>query len=104
MDVEGAEGGVVRGMAPLLDQLRPDAEITVEVTPDRMEQLGDSVEELLDTMRGSDFHVYQLANEYAAASYPTALRGPAAVPVRWRGPVTEESDLIFSKVDAETLP
>ncbi|WP_225844891.1 FkbM family methyltransferase [Streptomyces sp. HPF1205] len=104
VDVEGAEGGVVRGMAPLLDQLRPDAEITVEVTPDRMEQLGDSVDELLDTMRSAGFHVYRLANEYAAASYPSALRGPAAVPVRWRGPVTEESDLIFSKVDAETLP
>jgi FkbM family methyltransferase len=104
VDVEGAEGSVVRGMAPLLQQLRPDAEVTVEVTPERMAQLGDSVEELLDTMRGAGFHVYRLANEYAAATYPTALRGPAAVPVRWRGAVTDESDLIFSRVDAETLP
>ncbi|MEC3997223.1 FkbM family methyltransferase [Actinacidiphila sp. DG2A-62] len=104
VDVEGAEGSVVRGMAPMLGRLRPDAEITVEVTPERMEQLGDSVEELLDTMRGAGFHVYRLANEYAAASYPTALRGASAVPVRWRGPVTGESDLIFSRVDAETLP
>jgi hypothetical protein len=69
-----------------------------------MAQLGDSVEELLETMQSRGFHVYRLANEYAAASYPTALHGPAAVPVRWRGPVTGESDLIFSKVDAETLP
>ncbi|MBD0736173.1 FkbM family methyltransferase [Streptomyces sp. CBMA29] len=104
IDVEGAEGSVVRGMAPLLERLRPDAEVTVEVTPDRMEQLGDSVEELLDTMRGAGFHVYRLANEYAAATYPSALHGPAAVPVRWRGPVADESDLIFSRVDAETLP
>jgi FkbM family methyltransferase len=104
VDVEGAEGSVVRGMAPLLDQLRPDAEVTVEVTPERMAQLGDSVEELLETMQSRGFHVYRLANEYAAASYPTALHGPAAVPVRWRGPVTGESDLIFSKIDAETLP
>ncbi|MFI0940938.1 FkbM family methyltransferase [Streptomyces sp. NPDC021020] len=104
VDVEGAEGSVVRGMAPLLERLRPDAEITVEVTPDRMAQLGDSVEELLATMREHGFHVYRLANEYAAASYPTALHGPAAVPVRWRRPVTDESDLIFSRVDAETLP
>jgi FkbM family methyltransferase len=104
VDVEGAEGSVVRGMAPLLDRLRPDAEITVEVTPERMEQLGDSVEELLDTMRGAGFNVYRLANEYAAASYPNALRGAAAVPVQWRGPVTGESDLIFSRIDAETLP
>jgi FkbM family methyltransferase len=104
VDVEGAEGSVVRGMAPLLDQLRPDAEITVEVTPERMEQLGDSVEELLDTMREHGFHVYRLANEYAAETYPAALSGASSVPVRWRGPVTDESDLIFSRVDAETLP
>ncbi|WP_405583909.1 FkbM family methyltransferase [Streptomyces sp. NBC_01190] len=104
VDVEGAEGSVVRGMVALLDRLRPDAEITVEVTPERMAQLGDSVEELLDTMRGAGFNVYRLANEYAAATYPSALRGESAVPVRWRGPVTGESDLIFSRVDAETLP
>jgi FkbM family methyltransferase len=104
VDVEGAEGSVVRGMAPLLDQLRPDAEVTVEVTPDRIAQLGDSVEELLDTMRKAGFHVYRLANEYAAATYPSALRGASAVPVRWRGPVRGESDLIFSRIDAETLP
>jgi hypothetical protein len=104
VDVEGAEGSVVRGMASLLDRLRPDAEVTVEVTPDRMAQLGDSVEELLDTMREHGFHVYRLANEYAAASYPRALRGRAAVPIRWHGPIDGESDLIFSRVDAETLP
>ena len=74
VDVEGAEGSVVRGMVPLLERLRDDAEITVEVTPERMEQLGDSVEELLDSMRGAGFNVYRLANEYAAASYPSALR------------------------------
>lgn len=51
IDVEGAEGSVVRGMAPMLERLRPDAEVTVEVTPERMEQLGDSVDELLDIMR-----------------------------------------------------
>jgi FkbM family methyltransferase len=104
IDVEGAEGGVVRGMAPMLDKLRPDAEITIEVTPDRMAQLGDSADELLQTMRDHGFHVYRLANSYAPESYPAALHGAPAVPVRWRGPVTEESDLIFSRVDAETLP
>jgi FkbM family methyltransferase len=104
IDVEGAEGSVVRGMAPILERLRPDAEVTVEVTPDRMEQLGDSVEELLDTMRIAGFHTYRLANDYAAATYPTALQDAAAVPIRWRGPVTGESDLIFSRTDTDTLP
>jgi FkbM family methyltransferase len=104
IDVEGAEGGVVRGLAPVLDHLRADAEITVEVAPDRMKQLGDTVDELLDTMKAHGFHTYRLANDYAPESYPPALRSAPAIPVRWRQPVTEESDLIFSRVDAETLP
>ncbi|MFE9722020.1 FkbM family methyltransferase [Streptomyces sp. NPDC005794] len=104
IDVEGAEGRVVRGLEPLLDKLRPDAEVTVEVTPSRMAQLGDSVEELLATMSRHGFHTYRLANDYAPGSYPRMLRDESVVPVRWRGPVVEESDLIFSRVDAETLP
>jgi FkbM family methyltransferase len=103
IDVEGAEGSVIRGLAPLLDKLRPDAEITVEVTPSRMAQLGDSAEELLKTMTDAGFHVYRLPNDYAAESYPGALSGEPLVPVRWRRPVTAESDLIFSRVDAERL-
>ncbi|MEV8419967.1 FkbM family methyltransferase [Streptomyces niveus] len=104
IDVEGAEGSVVRGMIPMLDKLRPDCEITVEVTPDRMAQLGDSAEELMKTMRDHGFHAYRLANEYTPESYVAALGGRREMPVRWRGPVVEESDLIFSRVDAETLP
>ncbi|MEU0931222.1 FkbM family methyltransferase [Streptomyces malaysiensis] len=104
VDVEGAEGGVVRGLVPLLDRLRPDAELTVEVTPQRMAELGDSVEELLAALTGHGFHVYRLTNDYAAGSYPDALRRVPEVPVRWRGPVAEESDLVFSRVDAESLP
>ncbi|MGK5731460.1 FkbM family methyltransferase [Streptomyces sp. URMC 124] len=104
VDVEGAEGSVVRGMVPLLNQLRPDAEITVEVTPERMAQLGDSADELLATMREYGFHTYRIANDYSAASYPAALRRAPLAPVRWRGPIVGESDLIFSRVDAETLP
>lgn len=103
IDVEGAEGSVVCGLAPVLDRLRPDAELTVEVTPQRMAELGDSVDELLETLTAHGFHVYRMANDYDAAGYPAALRHPRA-PVRRRGPVTEESDLIFSRIDAETLP
>ncbi|MFI6695922.1 FkbM family methyltransferase [Streptomyces sp. NPDC050433] len=104
IDVEGAEGSVVRGMIPMLDKLRPDCEITVEVTPDRMAQLGYSAEELMQTMRKHGFHAYRLVNEYTPESYVAALHGKRAIPVRWRGAVVEESDLIFSRVDAEALP
>ncbi|WP_432092307.1 FkbM family methyltransferase [Streptomyces sp. bgisy100] len=103
IDVEGAEGAVVRGLAPVLDQLRPDAEITVEVTPDRMAQVGDSADELMETMRRYGFHAYRLANQYTPESYVSALHHTDTA-VRCRKPITAESDLIFSRVDSETLP
>ncbi len=76
IDVEGAEGGVVRGLAPMLRGLRPDVEICVEVTPERMARLGDRVDDLLAVMRDAGFHVYRLANDYA----PRATPRPAAPP------------------------
>ncbi|MFF7021062.1 FkbM family methyltransferase [Streptomyces klenkii] len=104
VDVEGAEGSVVRGMAPLLDQLRPDAEVTVEVAPERMARLGDSVEELMATMHEHGFQAYLQPNDYAPENYPAALRCADAPLARLRGPVVEECDLVFSRVDADTLP
>ncbi|MER6167435.1 FkbM family methyltransferase [Streptomyces violaceorubidus] len=104
IDVEGAEGSVVRGLAPVLGALRSDVEITVEVSPERMARLGDRAGDLLAVMREAGFHVYRLANDYAPGSYPAALSGAPRAPVRLRGPVTEESDLVFSRTDAERLP
>jgi hypothetical protein len=93
---------VIAGLATVLDQLRPDVEFAVEVTPARMEQVGDSIDQLLETMAHAGFHTYRIPNSYAPASYPPALRRPED-PVRWRKPVVDETDLIFSRVDAEQL-
>ncbi|MFI1826631.1 FkbM family methyltransferase [Streptomyces sp. NPDC020412] len=102
IDVEGAEGSVVRGLAPLLGRLRQDVEIAVEVTPERMARLGDDVDELLTTLRDHGFHTYRLPNDYAPESYPLALRHPEP-PQRWRGPIVGESELVFSRIDADAL-
>ncbi|MFL4905576.1 FkbM family methyltransferase [Streptomyces sp. MMS24-I2-30] len=102
VDVEGAEGSVVRGLAPILRELRPDVEIAVEITPERMELLGDSAEELLETMRKHGFHMYRLPTDYSASRYPCAIRHPVP-PIRWRGPILGETELVFSRVDAEML-
>lgn len=102
VDVEGAEGAVVRGMAGLLDQLRPDAEVAIEVSPDRMAALGEDAEDLMATFRRHGFHPYRLVNSYDPGEYPEAIRRPMA-PTRWHGPVTEEIELVFSRVDAERL-
>ncbi|MET8557642.1 FkbM family methyltransferase [Streptomyces sp. NPDC004959] len=104
IDVEGAEGKAVRGLAPLLGKLRPDAEVTVEVTPSRMVELGDSAAELLDTMAAAGFHPYRLPNDYSPGSYPAAIRAPLPPLRRLRGDVDGESDLVFSRVDADVLP
>lgn len=63
---------------------------------------GQAVDDVLTPLRENGFHVYRLANDYHPASHPTALRKPA-VPVRWPGPVTETSDLVFSHTDAAYL-
>ncbi|MFI5704064.1 FkbM family methyltransferase [Streptomyces xanthochromogenes] len=102
IDVEGAEGGVIRGLAPVLGDLRPDVEIAVEVTPERMTQLSDSVEELMVVMQKHGFNAYRLVNDYSAASYPRAVRSPIP-PQRWREPIVGETELVFSRVDAEFL-
>lgn len=103
VDVEGAEGAVVRGLAPALGCLRPDAELAIEVTPERLAQLGDTAEQLLAALSEHGFHPYRLPNDYDAAGYPKAIRGPGPVPRRWRGPITGETELVFSRTDAETL-
>ncbi|MFD7055563.1 FkbM family methyltransferase [Streptomyces mirabilis] len=103
IDVEGGEAAAVRGLTPVLNGLRDDVELVVEVTPRTLAKQGRSVDDVLGPLLDHGFHTYRLANDYAAASYPAALRRPAP-PVRWRGPVTEMSDLVFSRLDIETLP
>jgi FkbM family methyltransferase len=103
IDVEGAEGSVVRGLAPMLDRLRQDCEITVEVTPERMAQIGDSVDELMAAFLDRGYHAYQLTNEYRPESYVCAFRDGTAPATRLQGPVSGETDLVFSRIDAETL-
>ncbi|MGW1991282.1 FkbM family methyltransferase [Embleya sp. NPDC001921] len=102
IDVEGAEGAGVRGMAPLLPRLRQDVEIAVEVTPDRMLILGDTITELLETMTREGFVTYVMPNSYRADDYPGALRRPT-LPVRHHGTVATHCDLVFSRVVADRL-
>ncbi|MFF4332330.1 FkbM family methyltransferase [[Kitasatospora] papulosa] len=103
IDVEGAEGSVVRGLVPALGQLRPDAELAIEVTPERLAVLGESAQDLLDALAAHGFHPYRLPNDYDAASYPRAMRGRGPAPLRWEGPVEGETEFVFSRTDAESL-
>ncbi|MET8855529.1 FkbM family methyltransferase [Streptomyces sp. NPDC004579] len=102
IDVEGCEAAALRGFLPLLPWLREDAELVVEVTPRLLAKQGHTVDDVLAPLREHGFHVYRLPTDYTAASYPAALHRPAP-PVRWTGPITEMSDMVFSRTDAETL-
>jgi len=101
VDVEGAEWPVLQGMRGLLRSGGPDLEVFVEVTPSSLQACGRSVDDLLALFAGCGFQPYAIANDYAAEAYLTA--GAASRPRRLRRAITEQTDVVFSKVDAEVL-
>ncbi|MFE2964101.1 FkbM family methyltransferase [Streptomyces sp. NPDC059340] len=103
IDVEGGEAAAVRGLTPVLNGLRDDVELVVEVTPRTLAKQGRSDAAALGPLPHPASHPYGLPNNYAAESSPAGLGRPAP-PVGGRGPVTEMSDLVFSRLDVETLP
>ncbi|MEU3072278.1 FkbM family methyltransferase [Streptomyces laurentii] len=102
IDVEGAEAAAIRGLLPALPHLRDDAEIVVEVTPRLLAKQGESAAGILDTLRAHGFHAYTLANDYAPATYPRAMRRPQP-PVRCTETPRDMTDLVFSRADADRL-
>ncbi|MBT2507091.1 FkbM family methyltransferase [Streptomyces sp. ISL-98] len=102
IDVEGAEGTVLGSLARMLGHLRPDCEIVVEVSPERLAASGGSVNSHLAPFLDHGLRPYRLVNSYMPEDYPVMLRRPAA-PARIRGPITEQTDLVLSPVDADTL-
>lgn len=69
IDVEGAEALVVAGMAGLLADARPELELVIEVSPERLARQGRQAEELLAPFLAAGFRPYRLDNDYAAQSY-----------------------------------
>jgi FkbM family methyltransferase len=102
VDVEGAEYAAVRGLAPALARMRADVELVVEINPDLLAQQGHSAAELVDLLLGYGFHAYRIPNDYCVSGY--VPRRPPVPPRRWRWPVTELGDYVFSRRDLETLP
>jgi FkbM family methyltransferase len=110
IDVEGAESSVLRGLLPAIDLLPPVAEIVVELSPQRSTQVsaqmstptanagGDAVLELLTSHR---YVPYLLPNDYDPSGY-IGFR-PGAGLRRFEGPVTERTDVVFSRFDGRLL-
>jgi FkbM family methyltransferase len=87
IDVEGSEAAAVRGLVPVLNDLRGDVELVVEVTPRTLAKQGQAVDDVLGPLKELGFHVYRLANDYDPASYPAAALSvwlPTGAPTRRR--------------------
>lgn len=102
IDVEGAELGVLQGLAPVLDRMPGDVELVVEISPDDLERGGHAAEEPLELLAGHGFVPYRIRNDYRPVSYID--EGAVEPPRRFTGPLTERLDLVFSRTDAPTLP
>ena len=94
VDVEGAEVAVLRGLLPALPDLPDDLELVVEVSPEHGAQV-------VDLLAQQGFCAYRLVNDYRPESYLEPV-SEMALP-RFRGPVDERLDLVFSRVDAGVL-
>ncbi|MBO4207724.1 FkbM family methyltransferase [Micromonospora echinofusca] len=103
IDAEGAEAAVIRGLAPSIDQLHPSVELVIEVTPRLLAKQGLTPTDVTGPLIAAGFHAYSLDNDYTAASYPGARRHPIA-PRRLTAPITDMSDIVFSRADVMTLP
>ncbi|MGK5638005.1 FkbM family methyltransferase [Streptomyces sp. URMC 126] len=103
VDVEGAEGTVLDSLAELLHHQRPECEIVVEISPDRLAAGGRTADDVLAPFLHHGLRPYSLVNSYMPEDYPVMLRRPTA-PVRIRKPITAQTDVVLSPVDADVLP
>ena len=101
IDVEGAEAAVVRGLAAVLDQCRPDLEIVVEIIPKYLAVLNKTFEDVLGIFGERGFHAYGLKSEYGPE--PFLAGQPGAKPTRIRQPITDDTNVILSRRDVDEL-
>ena len=101
IDVEGSEGAVITGMEPLLEFACNDLKLVVEFWPESLRAGGWDPDELINKFSRRGFHIYQLENDYAPQSYLSHEQ--PKLPARIRQPIAAQTDLVFSRVNAETL-
>lgn len=97
IDVEGAELHVLHGLLPLLDGMRPDLEIVMEVSPSLMPGAMQSAEEIFSIMQEHGFAAQRFDNDYRVGSY--LRRGARRRPYSMEAAeVDAQADVLFSKV------
>ena len=97
IDVEGAELEVLRGLAPVLSQLRDDVEIVMEISPAWMPDAERAREEIFATMHEHGFSAYALDNDYGIDSYLHQNRVKPPLKLSDER-ITTQTDVLFSRV------
>lgn len=101
IDVEGAEWHVLSGLKQLMPFCRDDLELMLEVTPTELAGEGRTFQDLLNIVSGYGFNAYQIENRYLLEPY--IQREPPSPPRRIKETFLEQTDVILSRIDAESL-
>lgn len=101
IDTEGAEWHVLSGMKPLMGSCRDDLEIAIEINSKMLAVEGRTPQDVLDFFAGYGFHAYRIENDYLQERY--LFREAPQLPRRIERIVSEQTDVIFSRIDAESL-
>lgn len=101
VDVEGAEWSVLQGMQGLLRSGARELEVFVELTPKSLRACDKTVDDVLKMFADCGFLPYAIENDYSAEGYMSP--GAVTRPTRLRGAISAQTDVIFSRVDAESL-
>ncbi|MBV8961434.1 MAG: FkbM family methyltransferase [Actinobacteria bacterium] len=101
IDVEGAEFVAVQGIADRLPGLPPDAEIIVEVGPERARDPAE-MQALFKVFDASGFHPYAIPNGYEVHDYLT-YQPVDSFPRAEAAEIVEETNIVFSRVDEAAL-
>jgi hypothetical protein len=95
IDVEGAEALVVDGLRELLPRARPDLEILIEISPERLAKQKRRPEDILAVLAEAGFRPYLLENDYSATSMLSGARPPLLQPLDQ--PLRGQADILFSR-------
>lgn len=101
VDVEGAEWSVLQGMQGLLRSGARELEVFVELTPKSLRACDKTVDDVLKMFADCGFLPYAIENDYSAEGYMSP--GAVTRPTRLRGAISAQTDVIFSRIDAESL-
>lgn len=104
IDVEGAEPGVIAGLAGFLAHCNEDVEFFLELSPAWWDEAGSTPEKVLSPLRAAGFNTYVMDNSYWPWRYlwPQAVRRPRRVQ-RLPDKRVKRIDLVLSRLDSPVL-